>query len=88
MTNVWVDSPRARQATSLSVTLNRMMPRTDAAKLTFRRGAYHGANDRIPTAPETIGGVGRELCDRFREEHRRDATPEAIADYYASLVGG
>ena len=29
-----------------------------------------------------------ELCDRFRLEHRRDATPEAIADYYASLVGG
>ena len=39
MTNVGVDSPRTRQATSLSVTLDRMMPRTDAAKLTFRRGA-------------------------------------------------
>jgi len=87
MTGVWVDSARARRATPLSVTLNRMMPRTDASKLTFRRGAYHGANDRVPTAPETIGGVGKELCDRFRAEHRSDATPEAIADYYASLVG-
>ena len=87
MTGVWVDSARARRATPLSVTLNRMMPRTDASKLTFRRGAYHGTNDRLPASPETIGGVGKELCDRFRVEHRSDATPEAIAEYYASLVG-
>jgi phospholipase C len=87
MTGVWVDSARARRATPLSVTLNRMMPRTDASKLTFRRGAYHGTSDRIEASPETIGGVGKELCDRFRAEHRRDATPEAIAEYYASLVG-
>jgi hypothetical protein len=87
MTGVWVDSARARRATPLSVTLNRMMPRTDASKLTFRRGAYHGTNDRLPTSAGTIGGVGKELCDRFRAEHRRDATPEAIADYYASLIG-
>jgi phospholipase C len=86
MTGVEVDSARARRATSLSVTLNRMTPRTDAAKLAFRRGAYRGANERVP--PEELGGVGKELCDRFRAEHRRDATPEAIADYYASLVGG
>jgi len=37
-TGVWVDSARARRATPLSVTLNRMMPRTDASKLTFRPG--------------------------------------------------
>jgi hypothetical protein len=87
MTGVWVDSARARRATPLSVTLNRMMPRTDASKLTFRRGAYHGTNEHSPASPETIGGVGKELCDRFRKEHRVDATPEAIAEYYASLVG-
>jgi phospholipase C len=89
MTGVWVDSARARSATPLSVTLNRMTPRTDASRLTFRRGAYHGASNRVATAtsPEEIGGVGKELCDRFRAEHRLDATPEAIADYYASLVG-
>jgi phospholipase C len=86
MTGVWVDSPRARRATSLSVTLNRMTPRKDASKLTFRRGAYRGANERVPASPEPIGGVGKELCDRFRAEHRRDATPEAIADYFARLV--
>lgn len=87
MTGVHVDSARARRATPLSVTLNRMTARTDASRLAFRRSAYHGSNDRVATSPETIGGVGRELCDRFRMEHRRDATPEAIADYYANLVG-
>ncbi|CAN5925045.1 hypothetical protein BH11MYX4_BH11MYX4_45170 [soil metagenome] len=87
MTGVWVDSARARQATSLSVTLNRMTPRTDASKLAFRRGAYHAADARGSASLETIGGVGKELSDRFRAEHRRDATPEAIAAYYASLVG-
>jgi phospholipase C len=88
LTGVQVDSPRARAATSLSVTLNRMTPRTDASKLTFRRGVYRGASERGPASAEAIGGVGQELCDRFRTEHRRDATPEAIADYYAGLVGG
>ena len=88
MTGVWVDSVRARRVTSLSATLNRMTSRTDASRLTFRRGVYHAATDRSPASPETIGGVGKELCDRFRAEHRRDATPEVIADYYASLVGG
>ncbi len=41
----------------------------------------------LKSSPEAIGGVGKELCDRFRAEHRRDATPEAITEYYASLVG-
>lgn len=87
LTGVWTDSVRARRATSLSVTLNRMTPRTDASKLAFRRGAYHGTAERPANAPE-LDGVGKELCDRFRVEHRRDASPEAIADYYAGLVGG
>ena len=90
MTDVWVDSARARQATSLSVTLNRMMPRKDASKLSFRRGVYRGTNERAPASASSdmIGGVGKELCDRFRAEHRRDATPEAITEYFAELVGG
>lgn len=86
MTGVSVDSARARRATPLSVALNRMTPRTDASKLCFCRGAYRATNERT-TASADIGGVGKELCDRFRAEHRRDATPEAIAAYYAGLVG-
>ena len=64
-----------------------MTPRADASKLAFRRGAYDCSNAPLPTSAETVGGVGKELCDRFRAEHRRDATPEAIAAYYANLVG-
>lgn len=86
MTGTEVDSARAKKATSLGVTLNRMMPRTDASKLTFRRDAYRGTREHGPSAPEQLDGVGKELCDRFRYEHRRDATPEKIAEYYANLV--
>ena len=87
MTGVEVDSARARTATSLGVTLNRMEPRKDASKLRFCSGAYRCTKNHPPTTPEPVGGVGKELCERFRAEHRRDASPEAIAAYYANLVG-
>jgi hypothetical protein len=58
MTGVHVDSARARRATPLSVTLNRMTARTDASRLAFRRSAYHGATAASRRRPRPSAAWG------------------------------
>jgi phospholipase C len=89
MTGKWVESPRARAATPLDVTINRAVPRTDASKLTYRSASYHRpatsqAIQRVAT--HEPAGVAREICDRWNEEHNRDASPEQIVAAYEALV--
>ena len=48
---------------------------------------------RGPNAPPDMSGFAQAFVDEnpllpMRAEHRRDATPEAITEYYAELVGG
>jgi phospholipase C len=87
MTGRWVHSPRARAATPLDVTLNRATPRSDASKLVFKGGDYApGPVDAAKAAAAEPSGVAKELCDAYRAEHAKDATPEQIAAYYESLV--
>ena len=87
MTGVWVDSARARRATSLEVTLNRATPRRDASRLVYRSGAYRETRGGGHLAIDDIPGPGKEVCDAFRAAHGRDASPEAIARYFDELVG-
>jgi phospholipase C len=88
MTGTWVASPRARAATPLEVTINRTSPRTDASTITYRGGDYDDRGDqRIAAASGgEPHGVADELCQAWREEHRKDATPERIVAYYDDLV--
>ena len=88
MTGAWVESPRARAATPLDVTINRKTPRTDASTITYRGSDYHRGPDQRALAPSDgeLHGVAQELCAAWREEHREDATPERIVAYYEDLV--
>lgn len=83
MTNRWVDSARARAAAPLDVVVNRMAPRTDASKLTFRGDVYHR---RVVNPTYEPAGVAKEIVETWIEDHGRDATPEQIVGYWDELV--
>lgn len=94
MTGAWVDSQRARAATTLEVTVNRRTPRApgeyvprleyDAAIYRERRSGGHvGAQ---PHDVDERVGVAAELLDAWRAGHG-DATAQEMVEHFRSLVG-
>jgi len=89
MTGVWVDSKRARAATTLEATVNRSTPRTDYVRsLVYQKDDYlrDGMADDtdLPDATE-CHGVAAELCDAFRATHA-DAGPNDVIDHFNKLM--
>jgi phospholipase C len=89
MTGVWVDSRRARAATSLGVTIHRGSPRTDyLASLVYDRRVYRESGVAESEAVEGDGdaGVAGELRDAWRLEHG-EASPGEMVERYRALLG-
>jgi len=90
MTGVWVDSRRARAATSLGVTLNRASPRTDQpSKLIYDAGAYlsGGLTEEVTGDDGAAAGVAGELREAWQAAHG-EATPAEMVDGFRALIGG
>jgi phospholipase C len=85
MTGVWVDSARARAATSLEVVATRDSPRADyPRRIPFDARAY--ADDRmIERAARLDEGVSGELRTAFLTAHG-EATPDEMAAYFRRIV--
>jgi phospholipase C len=94
MTGAWVDSARARAATTLEVTLNRTTARAPGEyppRLDYEARAYRRdrSSDRIAAQGlEQDGSVGvaAELRDAWRGRHG-DATALEMAERFRELVG-
>lgn len=89
MTGVWVESPRARAATSLELVLNRDAPRADARPIEFREDAYRrpSFHPNFAHALETEPmGIAAEIHDAWREAHGETADAEAIAAHFRALT--
>jgi phospholipase C len=84
MTGTWVDSERARAASTLELVVNRASPRRDLPRIEFDPRAY-----RRGKIQRTAGGGGpaSDLAAAFRQQHGH-ATPEQIAEHYRRLLTG
>jgi phospholipase C len=82
MTGKWTDSPRARAATPLDVTINRASPRTDASRLSFTKSIYRERASLEDLERVEPAGVAREILDVYGG----DASPEEVVAHYRSLL--
>ncbi len=90
MTGVWVDSKRARAATSLALTINRTAPRTDyPPTLSYDERVYRANGFREEVASDddaAVVGVAGELREAWAAEHGQ-ASPVEMVQRFQALLG-
>jgi phospholipase C len=87
MSGVWLNSERARAATSLDITLNRQSPRRDYPTwLDYHSRHYREVKPSTYTDhPSELAGVGQELYDHWSAEHG-DAPPSVMLEHVRKTI--